>query len=591
MTNDDRNDGNGNASPPNWMKRSYGTRALLVLAVLLGGFIAALAVPRLFDSAQSETEFVPDTAQFGEAQQLGGGAAVVPGAGSAGGDTQIGNAGQGRSVGGADTGPGAGEAGGGSPEGTAEGETNGGEGGEGGEGGGEGGEVPGSPDPGSPDPETPDPGGGIPDGPGGLAPGGQGPGGPGDIPFGGGAGAGGCADQCIIKALVTPGVGTPDLGLEVKTTTNARIKVDLSTQPNQINPNGDARTAGFVTEWSTLLQGLEWDTEYHIRVWAEDLNGSVAWRVGKVKTPEETAVQGPGYFNPVGGAGCSVQCINWAHLYPIDDSPNLELRVNTDHPAKLRMYVSQQAPQFNPKGEPFFPDAQPLASTGNASFTNWTTTLDLGYGTNYYGIVSATDSEARTQYRTGSFSTGKPLNLDLVITFHQIQVGYSGDNGGANPGELRFSFEVGGNYVQGSRMYEPASSGDTIVLDDDHNPGPERRVTMDLPQTFLPTLRVQGADDDTKSGGLGFCEPFFELIYGQEHGRDVQCNERDERTYNTATWGGHLVGEMNNLPLCSSLGVPETSPTSRCLVIETTYFADDYPRFAVLVSLDKVPPA
>ena len=106
--------------------------------------------------------------------------------------------------------------------------------------------------------------------------------------------------------------------------------------------------------------------------------------------------------------GCANQCITKAWLTPNLQSPNTKLEMKTNTPATMRVYISKNAPQMN--GEiPNFPGVFAMA-TSPANSTTWTTTLKpLQSATKYYIIVKATDSNAKSSYRSSHFTTITPL--------------------------------------------------------------------------------------------------------------------------------------------------------------------------------------
>lgn len=560
-------------------------RALLVLALLLGGLLAFVAVPALFGTSDTPAgEFMPDTQQFqavpaeqveaesGDPELLGeapgstdpaGGGTGSEGPGPAGGESQ--------GTGGA--GPIAAGTGGAGPEPADPGEAPGPEA----PAAGPGPEEPAAgPGPEEPGPGIPNPG--IPAGPGGLA--------PQDV------GGAGCLSQCIVKALVTPGIASSDLGLEVNTTTPVRLRVHLSKQKNQINPSPDAQSFANVTEWSTTLDGLDWDTEYHIRVRARDEAGAVAWRVGVVRTPKQVAVPGGGLANPQGGAGCTMQCIDWARLYPIDGSPNLELRTNSTVPATMRVRVGGQAPAFHPDGVPYFPAGEVHMAASNQLSTDWSTVLPLESGKNYFGIVSATDGDGNAQYRTGSFSSGKHLGgpgdeqpLDVLVTFHKIHVSDDADNTPGNrTGELAFRFSAGGTIQPGLATGRHKVKAPEWLNLDDGDVAPGRAAFVQELSGPLE-IRVQGIERDN---GFGMC-------FGSPgNGMDPDTSGRFddgpcEWEWNTAEAqiDLHAVVPQGALPNCTGFGWD--SPVTGDLCIVLTADGED-PAFEVFVTIDVLDP-
>ena len=105
----------------------------------------------------------------------------------------------------------------------------------------------------------------------------------------------GCLAQCITKALLTPGGDFSVKHLEVVAKSKARFQAWVSTEAPT---NGDVPsfddTAVFANSglqyaerWATDLAPLEGDTQYHIIVRAEDVDGHAAYQVGSFHTPAE----------------------------------------------------------------------------------------------------------------------------------------------------------------------------------------------------------------------------------------------------------------------------------------------------------------
>lgn len=111
-----------------------------------------------------------------------------------------------------------------------------------------------------------------------------------------------------------------------------------------------------------------------------------------------------------GVGGCGNQCITKALLSTNYTSPNVGLDVATNVPAKVRVYLSTQAPVNNPQGIPWFPGVAAKA-TSAAGVKTWKTTLSpLQAKTKYHIIVTATDSDGDVAQRVGSFTTITPLD-------------------------------------------------------------------------------------------------------------------------------------------------------------------------------------
>lgn len=107
---------------------------------------------------------------------------------------------------------------------------------------------------------------------------------------------GGCASQCITKAMLAPVEGGADASIEVETTVPTVIEVFVSEQPPSIDADGvpsfpgvdPVATTGGETEasWTATLTGLKGGTEHHIVVSAVDGEGRRAHRAGSFHNPE-----------------------------------------------------------------------------------------------------------------------------------------------------------------------------------------------------------------------------------------------------------------------------------------------------------------
>ena len=109
-----------------------------------------------------------------------------------------------------------------------------------------------------------------------------------------------------------------------------------------------------------------------------------------------------------GAGGCANQCITSALLQPNFTSPDLGLDITTNTPARIRTWVSTQAPVIT-DDVPSFPgvgpiDGSPLGVTEHRAMLS-----PLSAGTDYHIIVSATDEYNHTSYRIGEFTTITPV--------------------------------------------------------------------------------------------------------------------------------------------------------------------------------------
>ncbi|MEQ1788707.1 MAG: hypothetical protein ABL966_16770, partial [Acidimicrobiales bacterium] len=109
-----------------------------------------------------------------------------------------------------------------------------------------------------------------------------------------------------------------------------------------------------------------------------------------------------------GVGGCSDQCITKALLVRAMTTPDVGLDVATTVPARIRVYLSTQAPGEDQDGNPVFPGV-PAKATSPVGVQAWTASLaNLQASTKYFIIVKATDADGETAYRSGSFRTITP---------------------------------------------------------------------------------------------------------------------------------------------------------------------------------------
>ncbi len=322
-----------------------------------------------------------------------------------------------------------------------------------------------------------------------------------DVGLSGGEGAGGCANQCIVSALLKPNLSTPNMGLDITTNTEATIRSYVSTQapdeedghpvfpgvePMDVSPVG-------VTSHLAHLSPLEPATKYYIIVSATDVNENTSYRSGSFVTL--TPMDGPGGFDTGGEEpGCSNDCITKALLTP-GDHTSRHLSVESHTPALFQAFVSTEAPSYDEDGVPSFTDAEVWVNSGLNSATTWETDIvGLHADTDYHIIVQAVDANGNVDRRAGQFHTPQAPEYEVVYAFMGLNVDYDGD-AGINRGELAFGWRVGDDQI-GYHGEHKHNEGDWIAFADDQSYYIRDDITG-----WLPTVYVNATERD--ADGLG----------------------------------------------------------------------------------------
>ena len=257
---------------------------------------------------------------------------------------------------------------------------------------------------------------------------------------------GGCALQCIEKALVTATASSAKL--DIVTAVRARVTVTARRLAPNGTVDGPAITVygRFLVKSRTMtLRNLQPKRTYAVNVAATDAAGHEATRNGKFTTraPETTGLPTAGGFTS--GAGCSSKCITKA--VPLHIGPTAGLfEIGTNAPAKVTVITS-------------------LAGTGSIVSMSSSPTYTQSYrhtasplqpGTRYDIRIRATDSKGRTEARQFAFTTVERM---ARVTFWKIQVLEDGDAVGQ--GELAFAYYLGTTHLQ-SDPYVRRNSGDVF---------------------------------------------------------------------------------------------------------------------------------
>jgi hypothetical protein len=223
---------------------------------------------------------------------------------------------------------------------------------------------------------------------------------------------------------------------------------------------------------------------------------------------------------PVGlnaGLGCSAQCIQKALVAPTMTGGSLE--VETDTPARIEVWVSDQAPA-SIDGVPWIPNPDYFGQTWNR-YTSFTFGLDgLAAGTEQHILVTATDQEGRTAYRLGTFRTLDPPPLPpavhghtVKVTFFKVKVLNDADKRGK--GDIDLRFQLGGEEVLGA--YRHLESGQT------YRP-PLEAHTVHVEAGRLVRLGILGLDydrgDDDVSNPYALVDPenLADQVAGDDYG-------------------------------------------------------------------------
>jgi hypothetical protein len=384
--------------------------------------------------------------------------------------------------------------------------------------------------------------------------------------------AGGCANQCIVKAWLTPNVSTPDLSLEVKTHTPATIRMWVAKQA----PNGlavpDAASPAGATAWTTSVSPLQPATKYFLLLKATDGNGKTSTRATSFTTI--TPYENPGGLaNPGGPAGCAVQCITTAKLTAGGDFSSKKLEVKSNTPARFQAMASTKAPTYH-QGVPSFATADSSSLSGLEYLGTWTTTLSkLAGATTYHVIVRATDAKGHDAYRVGTFTTPPEPTRDVGITFLSIRVTHDGDSSWKNRGELSFAWGVGDTKV-GSLAEDKISDPATVGV-----PRGKSIFVVNDAKGFLPTVYVSASERDA-DGLVEFCSMGTGVPH--EAGSNGDCDAK----WNVASSGIVSVDGIATMPRCTAFGLSEVYEDTACMQLETVSHGDDYPRFTAIVAFN-----
>ena len=393
-----------------------------------------------------------------------------------------------------------------------------------------------------------------------------------------GAGAGGCGNQCITSAWLTPNLTSPNVTLDLRTNTPATLRVWVSeTAPTLVDgvptvPVTPIVVSEFGLEaLTTVLQPLDPATEYHVIVSATDADGDVAHRWSSFTTITPATRPG-GFASPAGPAGCSVQCITSAVITPGPAEGTRHLAVISHTDARFQVFVGPDAPVADGDGGFDMPETTFWANSGEQYSDSWDVVLDsLPPSTVLHVLVTAVDAQGRASYQAGQFQTpAAPLHGTLVM-LHRVEVTYDGD-AGINRGEVSFRWGFD-DLVVGSWGERKVNDGD-VIAPDSHNAWALWGVG-----DFKPTVYVNTAERDA-DGLVEFCSAGTGVR--TEPGHHDGC----DLSYNVASTG--IVSDVTiaAMPRCNDLGIDTVGPEARCTWIESTV-GDGYDtEFRALVSYE-----
>jgi hypothetical protein len=390
-----------------------------------------------------------------------------------------------------------------------------------------------------------------------------------------GDGVGGCANDCIVSALLRKNLQSPNLALDVVTDTPATIRVYVSDTPPQIDDEGasfgdadpiDTSPAGS-TEWTAQLQPLEADTTYYIILTATDADDDVSREHGSFHTV--TPLDGPDGI-VLESPGCGGQCITSAVLTPGADHTTKHLEVTTSTPATLQVSVDLDPPTFD--GDvPSFDDADVWLNSGLELIDTWSTDIPGLWGdTDYHIIVRADDAEGRTSFRVGEFHTAKPPTVDIGLTLIGLTVDNDGDKVGR--GELSFGWAVGEDDVA-YKGESKVDDGEWVTFPTSGSYWPVHDYSVD---GVLPTIYVAATERDY---GGGFCS--MGKGVPETHGSNGDCHYK----WNVASSGIVFVDELDGLPSCTEFGLGEEWADFGCMSFASSPQGSDYPSITALVAV------
>lgn len=181
--------------------------------------------------------------------------------------------------------------------------------------------------------------------------------------------------------------------------------------------------------------------------------------------PGKDAAAGSGYTT--GLTGCQLECIHTAKVAASGTSATFTL--GTKVPTRMWVILT---------GEGMKDSGPELTKNWQTSFTG------LKANHSYDVTIAVEDAEGHARHVYGKFTT---LRRMALVRYQHVKVIFDGDNG-ANRGELRFYFEVGGE-SGGSTPQDKIGSGDTVALPDGYG-----ALVGNAPEKLQ--LKVTGVEND-----------------------------------------------------------------------------------------------
>ncbi len=378
----------------------------------------------------------------------------------------------------------------------------------------------------------------------------------------------GCALACVTKAILTPNVTTPNLGLDVAATVPARIDITLTN--TQSGKRSLFTSRGSKTQWSTTLSPLAPGTDYDLVLEAIDQEGQRQVHTTTLTT--RTPLDNPGGLQ-TNQPGCAGRCIVQATVTSTERPDEVRFDVVTDTPASVKIWMSTSAPQWVDDIPTLPADTIVEPTLGiKQEFSVEKAFLDPK---SWYHVIVRAEDDHGVDYQVGTFTTADrpPSQVDVRINFELIFVQWDGDSSPLDRGELSFAM----GYLTGDiepnwwyRSEEKMDGGTTVLLGDET----EHWTTLDgiglLPSPGVTAYERDGLFPEDLTPRL--------LEAPSKHGRDSS----------NPAWGPPMtLDQLRNQQTCGEMGVESADSDAYCVSFQTTDQNDeDYPNIQVIVSYE-----